>query len=494
MTNTNELAVRKRLEPKWLILGAVMLGTFMAPLDGSIVNTVLPDITRYFKTDISIAQWVPTVYLLTISCLVLLYGRLGDMVGYRTIFLCGLASFTAVSILCGSSQSIWMLVAFRAVQGPAAGMLMAVGAAIVTAAFPPTERGKAMGIYAISIAVALGLGPTIGGLIAENLSWRYIFFINVPIGIAAVFWGFRVIPRGNTNPGQRLDLPGALTAFVFLTTLLLYANRGENWGWGSPLPLTLLAVAIFFGIAFFLIERRSAEPMLNLSLFGNRRFRFASLSALLSFMALYTAVFLTPFYLVFALHYSILKVGLVMAASPIATLFVAPLSGALSDRFGTRFFAVCGMCIAAAGLFLLSGLNESAHAFDVAWRLVITGAGMGMFQSPNNSAIMGSVPPWHLGIASGIIAAMRNMGMVVGIAVAGAVLYTVAPVAVSLHPGSFSPADILEFLSGLRWAFRTGGGLAGIAALTSLMAVDRQKQGAREEMAFPSGMEVSPRP
>ncbi len=476
MTDIGAPATKRGLEAKWLILGAVMLGSFMGPLDGSIVNTVLPDITGYFQTDISIAQWVPTVYLLTISCLILLYGRLGDMVGYKRIFLYGLAAFTVSSVLCGTSQSIWMLISLRAVQGLAAGMLMAVGFAIVTSAFPPTERGKALGIYAISIAVALGLGPTIGGLIAEDLSWRYVFFINVPIGIAAMVLGYRIIPKGKANPGQRLDFAGALTAFVFLSTLLLYANRGEDWGWASPLPLVLLGVAILSGVLFFWMERTSAQPMLNLALFTSRQFSFASLSALLSFMALYAVVFLTPFYLVLVLHYSILKVGLVMAASPVATLFVAPLSGVLSDRIGTRGLAFCGMVIAASGLFLLSSLDASANARDVIWRLCVTGVGMGMFQSPNNSTVMGSVPPWHLGIASGILAAMRNVGMVLGIATAGAVLYSVAPMAAYLRPGQFSPADIQEFLDGLRWAYVTGAGLAATSALTSLLAISRLRQ------------------
>jgi EmrB/QacA subfamily drug resistance transporter len=365
-----------------------------------------------------------------------------------------------------------MLIAFRGVQGLAAGMMMAVSFAIVVAAFPPLERGKAMGIFAIAIAVGLGLGPTLGGLIAENLSWRYVFLINVPIGIAAVIWGARVIPLGSRNPGQRLDIAGAATAFVFLTSLLLYANRGEAWGWVSTSSITLLAIAVLFGVLFIWIERRSEQPMLNLTIFRNRRFSFANLSALLSFMSLTAIVFLTPFYMVFILNYSILKVGLVMAAAPIATLAVAPTSGILSDRIGTRGLAFFGMAITAVGLYLLSGLDASSGAGDIIWRLCIAGGGMGMFQSPNNSAVMGSVPPWHLGIASGILAAMRNVGMVLGIAIAGAVLYNIAPVATSLRPGSFDPAGIQEFLDGLRWAFMSGAILAGLAAFTSLAATD----------------------
>jgi len=470
-------SVKKRgIEAKWLILAAVMLGALMGPIDASIVNTVLPDITYYFKTDISTAQWVPTIYLLTISCLILFYGRLGDMVGYKKVFLAGLASFVVASILCGTSQTIWMLIAFRGIQGFAAGLLMAVGYAIITAAFPPFERGRAMGIYAISIAAGLGLGPTLGGVITQYSSWHYVFFINVPIGIAALIWGARIIPQSTAKPGQKLDIAGALTALVFFTSLLLYANQGETWGWASPRSLALVGVTVVFGAWFFWIERTSKQPMLNLALFKNRRFSFASFSTLLSFVALYAIVFLTPFYLLFVLHYSILKVGLALIASPLATMFVAPVSGAMSDRFGSRAFAVLGMCITALGLYLMSGLTASDNVWAVVWRLFIVGFGLGMFQSPNNSEIMGSVPPWHLGIASGIIAAMRNVGMVLGIAISGAVLYNLAPITTSAQPGSFTPAQMQEFLLGLHWAFISAAVIAGFAAFTSLLAAGQQKQ------------------
>ncbi len=470
----NARAKAGRPDAKWAILAAVMLGSIMGPLDGSIVNTVLPAMTEHFETEISVAQWVPTIYLLTISCLILLYGRLGDMIGYRTVYLSGLAAFTLTSVLCGVSQSIWMLIAFRALQGLAAGMMMSVGYAIVTTAFPPRERGKAMGIYAISIAVGLGLGPTLGGLIAQNLSWRFVFFVNVPIGITAVFWGYRIIPRSVRKAGQGLDIWGAAAAFVSLISILLYANQGEDWGWTAPASISLLAVALVSGALFVWIEKRSPQPMLNLSLFGNRVFAFANLSALLNFMATYAVVFLTPFYLRIALHYDVLKIGLVMAASPVATLVVAPLSGAVSDRIGSRPLAFCGMCLQATGLVLLSSLQVNSDALDVAWRLAIAGAGAGLFGSPNNSAVMGSVPVVYLGIASGTLAAMRNVGMVLGIAVAGAVLYNCAPVTHSMQPGTFGEAEVQEFIRGLRWAYITGAGIAGAAAVTSLVAGGRK--------------------
>jgi EmrB/QacA subfamily drug resistance transporter len=475
MNDTRAVRQQKGLQPKWLILSAVMLGSIMGPLDGSIVNTVLPSIARYFDAPISIVQWVPTIYLLTISCLILLYGRIGDMVGYKKVYLAGLATFTVTSALCGSSVSVWMLIACRGLQGLAAGMMMSVGYAIVTAAFPPRERGKALGIYAVSIAVGLGLGPTLGGLIAQDLSWRYVFFINVPIGIVAVLWGYRIIPSSMPSARQRLDVPGAVAALVFLLSLLLYANRGEDWGWLSPASVTLLVVALFSGAWFFRIETTSAHPMLNLTLFRNRVFAFANLSALLNFMALYAVVFLTPFYLAVVLDYNILKVGLVMSASPVATLFVAPWSGWLSDRAGTRILAASGMCVCALGLYLMSRLGADSNAFDVAWRLAVVGVGSGLFQSPNNSAVMGSVPLPYLGIASGILAAMRNVGMVLGIAVAGAVLYHSASVSVSLGSGSFDSTEMAAFLRGLQWAYITGAGIAAAAAATSLKAVAPRK-------------------
>jgi MFS family permease len=203
-------------------------------------------------------------------------------------------------------------------------------------------------------------------------------------------------------------------------------------------------------------------------------------------MALYTLVFLTPFYLMFILHYSILKVGLVMAASPVVTLIVAPLSGTASDRIGTRVFAVCGMGITALGLSLFSGLRESVTAFDVAWRLAVTGLGMGMFQSPNNSTVMGNVPPRQLGIASGILAAMRNVGMVLGIAVAGAILYSLAPITASANPDSFSPTDVNEFIYGLRWSYISGAALAATAALTSLLAIGHRPEALEPELPHKS--------
>ncbi len=436
---------------------------------------VNPAIAEYFDIEILLVQWVVTIYLLTISCLILFWGRLGDMISYKRVFIIGLAAFTITSALCGASVNIWMLIVCRALQGLAASMTMAVGFAIVTSNFLPQERGKAMGIYAISIAIALMLGPVLGGIIAEYGSWRWVFFVNVPVGITAVIWNWRVIPIEEHKANQRLDYPGAILALAFVFCLLLYADRGNDWGWLSGESVILLVVALISGILFFRIERVVPQPMLNLGLFRNRVFSLANLSALLNFMALYAMVFLTPFYLARVLGFGndYIKIGLIMAAAPAATLFVAPMSGVLSDRIGAHPLTATGMVISALGLYLLSDLDGASGALDVAWRLAVLGVGMGMFQSPNNSAVMGSVHPMYLGISSGVLAAMRNVGMVFGVAVATSVLATIAPEASSVKGAIFGPEEEEAFMEGLQWAYITGAGLAGISAFTSLLATSK---------------------
>lgn len=460
---------------KWMVLSAVMLGVIMGPIDGSIVNVVLPTIANHFETDYAVAQWVPTIYLLAICSFILIYGRLGDMLGYKRIFLAGLACFAGASFLCGLSQSIWMLIVFRAVQGLTVAMQMALGLAIVTSVFHPKERGKAIGIYATAIALGLMLGPVLGGIIAQYLSWRFVFFINVPIAAAALLWGGLMIPPGGKKPGQRLDIAGAALAFAFLFTTMLYANRGEVLGWFSGWGLVLLLAAILLGWLFIHVEGRVSQPMLNLEIFADRRFSFACLSSMLNFMALYTVVFLTPWYLADALHKDVFSVGMVMMSFALLTFFVGPLSGALSDRIGYRGLGIAGMLIHATGLVLLSRLDTTAQDLDVAWRLAVCGLGAGTFQSPINSAVMGSAPVRFRGIASSLLAVMRNTGMAFGIAVAGAVVYNLAPFTTRGNAGPFHGVRLDTFINGLHWAYLTGALFSLLSATAVLMAKPNAK-------------------
>jgi len=459
---------------RYAVLAAIMLGSIMGPIDASIVNVVLPTITQFFNVSISTAQWVPMIYLLTISSLLLFYGRLGDIIGYKRVYLTGLICFVIASTLCGFSPSINWLITFRAIQGLAAGMMMAVPYAIITAVFPPAERGKIFGLNALSISAGLAIGPSLGGLITSSLGWRFVFLINIPIGLAGLLWGRYVIPNLKGQPGK-IDIPGAVTAFISLFSLLLFINRLQSSGL-NYFTSSMLLVAVLTGVAFLKIESKVKQPMLFLGLFRNTTFSFASVSALLNFMAQYVMVFLTPFYLQRVLHYPPNRVGLIMTSFPLAVMLVAPFSGSLSDRVGTRLLACLGAGISALALLLMSQVPVSAGSADVMWRLGLFGLGTGIFQSPNNSAVMGSAPKSHLGVASGILASMRNVGMVLGIATGGAVLYTFASPQV-MQRAVLNGMETSAFLSGLKYAYMVGGILSACASCTSLVRHKEVKTG-----------------
>lgn len=467
MTTSGSSSQPNDVKQKWKTLQAVMLGTFIAPLDASIVNTILPSFASIFHADISLVQWIPTVYLLVICCLILIFGRLGDIIGHRVIFLTGVGAFAAASFFCGFSQNIWMLIIFRALQGVAGSMLMSVSPAIVTSAFPSHERGKALGIFTTSIAIALAAGPTLGGVITEYLSWRFVFFINIPLAALAVKVGVRAIPQGRRNEDQRLDWPGAISIFVFLLSILLYMNRAKEWGWNSPVSAVLLICAVVSGVSFFRTEVKARHPMVNLDLFKNRVFALGNVSLLLNFIVAYSVVFLTPFYLTWILKLPISKVGLVMATFPLVMLVVSPVSGTLSDFIEYRILTCSGMFICSFAMVLFSRLTAMNSVTDVVWHLLVFSLGTSIFLSPNSSAVMGSIPKRYLGIASGILANMRNLGMILGIAISGTVFYNIAPVALTRNHSAFSTDEIRNILAGFHWAYVTAAVVALSACITS---------------------------
>lgn len=450
---------------RWRILSAIALGTLMGPVDGSVVNIALPVITRSFDTTLPVAEWVAMAYLLVISSLLLTWGRLGDMYGHRRTYLAGFAIFTAGSLLCGGAPGNGWLIAFRAVQALGAGMMMAAGPAIITEVFPSTERGRALGFNAVAVAVGLSIGPVVGGLLVEHLGWRSIFYINLPIGGVGIWWAARVLPQPSRIQRAAFDIPGAVTLFGALFSLLLALSRGEAWGWRSLPTLAAAAAGLLALAGFVAIERRAAAPMVELGLLRDRVFVLANVSGLANFMAQFSVTFLLPFFLQFALGMAPDRAGLVMLGFPLAVLFVAPTAGYLADRFGSRWLAVTGMAILAAGVLSMSRVGPHSSGSQVFWRLALIGLGAGLFQTPNNSTIMGSVPRDRLGIAGGMLASMRNVGMVLGIAVSGAVFSAKA----GERPEVAAAATEL-FLAGMHSAMAVGAGIALLGALTSLAA------------------------
>lgn len=430
---------------KWMVLVAIGTSTFMTALDTSVVNTVLPVINRSLGSQVATIQWVVTIYLLVVSGLLLSFGRLGDLRGHKSVFLSGFGIFIASSALCGLAPSAGYLIAFRGLQAFGAAMLAANSPAILTKSFPANQRGQALGLQATMTYLGLTVAPSFGGWLTDLLSWRAVFYINVPVGLAAFLLSWRFIPLDEgSRDAERFDLTGALLFMAGLTALLLGLNQGHEWGWTSAPILGMFITAFLFLVIFVYIEKRQAYPMLDLSLFSNRLFTTSTTSALFNYMALFSILFLMPFYLLQGRGLSPSQAGLILTAQPIVMAIIAPLSGTLSDRVGTRLPAVLGMVILAAGLFLLSRLGPTTPLPQVALTLGVAGLGTGTFISPNNSALMGSAPRHRQGIAAGILATARSAGMVLGVGLAGAIFTTI--LATSQTEGSLFAATQASFL------------------------------------------------
>jgi EmrB/QacA subfamily drug resistance transporter len=450
------------LDPKWWVLIAVGVGSFMSALDGSVVNIVLPVVSRTFQSDIVTVEWVVTVYLLVVSGLLLSFGRLGDMRGNKAVYISGFAIFVISSALCGFSSGPLMLIAFRGVQALGAAMLLANGPAILTTNFPPTQRGQALGLQATMTYIGLTTGPSLGGWLADHYSWRAVFYINVPVGILAVLLSLRFIPRDRpAEPDSRFDLAGALTFVTGLVALLLALNQGETWGWLSIPTLLAVAIAIIMLAAFIYTERRLPNPMLDLSLFRKRVFSASTASALANYICLYSIIFLMPFYLIQGRNLNPAQAGLLLTAQPLIMAIAAPLSGTLSDRIGSRWPATAGMLVLAGGLLLLSHIGADTSYRYVALCLGIVGLGTGIFISPNSSALMGAAPRQRQGIAAGILATARNVGMVLGVGLAGAVF-------ASVMAGSQAAGSANALFSAVDAAFLVAAGMALLGALTAV--------------------------
>jgi len=412
---------------KWWVLLAIGIGTFMSALDGSVVNTTLPILTKDLGSSVAASEWIVTVYLLVLSGLLLSFGRLGDLQGHKRVYLAGFGIFVVSSALCGMAPSVPLLVGFRALQALGAAMLSANSPAILTKSFPARQRGQALGLQATMTYLGLTVGPSLGGWLAQQFSWRAVFYINVPVGLLAFLLSLRYIAADHpAQVTERFDLKGAFAFLAGLVVLLFGLNQGHALGWASPLILGSLIAALLILAAFIQIERRAVDPMLDLSLFRSRVFSGATASAVLNYICIYVVTFLMPYYLLRGLGLEPARAGLLLTAMPIVMAIVAPLSGTLSDRIGGYWLTLIGMGLLTVGIYLLSSLNAQTSPMEIALRLGVVGLGTGVFISPNTSALMGAAPRNRQGIASGILATARNFGMVLGVGLAGAIFTTIA--------------------------------------------------------------------
>lgn len=411
--------VKLRGSRKWYVLAASSLGALLAAVMGTSVNVALPSLVGAFGTGFATVQWVVLSFLLTETVLLPIIGRLADMWGKRPLFISGFLIFTLGSLLCGLSPTIVWLILFRVVQGLGAALLVALGLAIVTDVFPNNERGKALGINGAVLSSGIVIGPTLGGFLVDTLSWHWVFFVGVPLGLlgGVIAWWF--VPAGEPAGRQRFDLPGAGVLLVGLLSLSLALTLAQELGFAAPLILGLFGVSGVGIVAFVWLELHVPDPVLDLRLFRNADLSIGLLTGLATFVAIAGTIFLMPFYLEGVLGYTPQQVGLLMAVVPTVLVFAAPIAGSLSDRYGTRPVTVVGLALIFVGYLAVGTLSTETTALGYIFRFLPLGLGMGTFQSPNNSAIMGSVPRTRSGVAGGLLSMTRALGQTAGIAVLG---------------------------------------------------------------------------
>jgi EmrB/QacA subfamily drug resistance transporter len=461
---SEQLPVPAKSGPRewWAMLG-VGLGVLMFTIDTSIVNIALPTLVQTFQTNFATIQWVVLSYLLVITALVLGAARLGDMLGKKKLYLGGLVVFTISSLLCGLAPDVEWLIAFRALQGLGAVMISALGAAIVTEVFPSSERGRALGIIGAVVSLGIALGPTVGGLLIGISGWRSIFLVNVPIGIFAGYVVVHSVPPSFINPvKQRFDRWGAIVLSLTLVCFAIGMTEGQTQGFTSSTAASLLTIAALGLFIFLWIEARIKQPMVDLWLFRNLFFSLSLLTGFLVFIVVTGTIFIAPFFLELVLDYPTQHVGLLLAVSPVLSGIVAPFSGNLSDRFGSRMISFIGLLLMTIGCLSISTFNAQMTDLGFMARIFPFGVGLGMFQSPNNSAILGEVPLERLGIASGLLALSRTLGQTAGLPLMAAIFAVLTLSHAAAADVTTAPPEALVF--GLRGTFQIAAVILLVAA------------------------------
>ncbi len=354
---------------KWWTLAAVAFGLFMIMLDNTVVNVALPSMARDLGVGLSELEWIVTGYALTFASLMLTGGKLADLLGRRLIFVTGLVIFTVSSLACGLAESGEFLIGARVVQGAGAALMNPATLSIIAATFPPRQRGTAIGIWAGVSALALAIGPLVGGLLTEHLAWNWIFFVNVPVGILAIVASFVLIPESKDESAeQRLDLPGLLTSGIGLFALTYGLIEANTYGWTSGRIVGVFVVAVVMLVAFVLLETHQRLPMLDLSLFRNGTYAGANLAVLLVALAMFGVFFFVSLYMQGILMYSAVEAGAAFLPMTVLIILVAPIAGRASDRIGSRWLMTAGMLLVSGQLLYFSRLDEHLRRSGISFR------------------------------------------------------------------------------------------------------------------------------
>ena len=448
---------------KWQVLVVAGAGIFMSTLSNGIVNVALPVLTREFDASLVLAQWVVLAYVLCITGLLLPAGRLADMAGRKEVFLGGFVVFAVGAALCTVAPSLPWLIAARVLQGIGGAFVQANSGALITQAFPPRERGRALGLNGSFVSAGALAGPMVGGLITAHLGWRASFLAILAVSAVATPAGWWLLRKSPVKPGQRFDLAGAALFLLATGSLMLALNGGPVVGWLAPPTLGLASLAAVAAVAFVMVERRVAQPTVDFALFANRGFATAVVAGFLSFMAISGNVLLMPFYFQYVLHEPPDRTGMYLIAAPVTMMLLAPVGGWLSDRSGARAITTVGLVLEVAVLALMTTLGVDTHPLAVSGLLVLMGVALALFNPPNSNAMFSSVPPTHLGLVGGFQALSRNLGQSLGQTVAG-VLWSVGTLAAAGGVVTTTQAAPEAMMAGFHLAY----GVAAVLAVAAL--------------------------
>jgi EmrB/QacA subfamily drug resistance transporter len=466
------LGIFSEARHKWWTLAAVSFGLFMIMLDNTVVNVALPSIQRDLGADISSLEWIVTGYALTFAALMLIGGKLADAYGRRRIFVLGIVLFTLASLWCGLADSESMLITARIAQGVGAALMNPATLSIIAATFPPRERGMAIGIWAGVSALALAIGPLVGGLLTEHLSWNWIFFVNIPVGIIGIAASYAFIRESKDETHVRLDLPGLCTSALALFAVTYGLIEANTHGWGSGRIVGSFVVAALALVAFLVLERHQRDPMLDLSLFRNTTYAGANLAMLLVALSMFGVFFFVSLYMQNVLGYSAVEAGAAFLPMTILIILVAPVAGKASDRFGSRWLMTIGMVLLGVQLLYLSQLSATADFWSLLPGFLLGGLGMALTMTPTAAAATRAVPVEKSGVGSAVLNAMRQIGGSMGIALMGAIL--------AHEAGGRVGVD--AFMDGFERALLVGAIIAFVGSLVAFALV-RQESHAEEGSA-----------
>lgn len=471
--NTNDSIKHNNM---WLILIATCLFTFMSTLDGSIVNIAMPTMSKDLAISMNEAEWIVSVYMITICCLLIFWGRISDTIGKIKIFKIGTLIFIMGSLFCGISSTLEMLLISRIIQATGASMTMATNYGIITENFPPEMRGRSLGVLGSFVSLGSIAGPGIGGVIIQKYTWHYIFLINIPIGIFAFVLGYFVFPKSKKKDiPLNLDYLGFILFDMFIISLFMGIFIGQVIGFTKLSIIILFIIAVCSFVGFIFREKGAKNPLIDLTIFNNKSFSVGLTCAVLIFSSNLFMNTLLPFYLQDTLKLSSLMSGFILMCVPIAMVIVAPISGALSDKIGAKGLTFLGLFIVSVSqlLFILIGLKTTIS--HLVLLTLLAGTGVALFQSPNNSIIMSSVEHNHLGIAGSINSLARNIGMVTGLSLSTTILYSSMTQKAGYKVNGYINGRDDLFLYGMHIAFLVSFSLCFIAFIITGIRLYRKK-------------------